>query len=56
MLNNVRTTHEEIRWEIGSAKSIPLDDDSVNGIVATLTVHHWRNLEESFEELNRVLK
>jgi len=29
---------------------------SIDGIIASLTLHHWKNLNQGFSELNRVLK
>ena len=55
MLRGARSKSRVIEWKIGNAEDIPLDAESVNGILATLTIHHWQNLEKAFAELNRVL-
>jgi SAM-dependent methyltransferase len=40
----------------GTAENIPLPDDSIDGAIATLTLHHWPSIENGFKELARVLK
>ena len=56
MLKTARTRHQQIQWMKGRAEQIPLADDSVHGIVGTLTLHHWTTIEQTFKELCRVLK
>lgn len=56
MLNKAKAKNTAIDWRIGKAEDIPLSDDSVGGSIATLTLHHWVNLHEGFQELSRVLK
>jgi len=56
MLQEARTKSNKINWVIGSAEQIPSDNETFDGAVATLTVHHWTNLEKSFRELFRVMK
>ncbi|MFD2043833.1 class I SAM-dependent methyltransferase [Ornithinibacillus salinisoli] len=41
---------------IGTADSLPFDDDSFDAAMATLTVHHWPDLETGLKELRRVTK
>ncbi len=56
MLADAKLKHRGIDWLIGSAEEIPAADQTFDGIVATLTVHHWTNIRKAFIELNRVLK
>ncbi len=56
MLNKARASNSSMDWRIGKAEDIPLQDMAVDGILATLTTHHWENLENASCELNRVLK
>lgn len=56
MLNVARSLDTNIRWEIGRAEKTSFENDVFDGITGVLTLHHWLNLEESFRELNRVLK
>ncbi|TCT25456.1 ubiquinone/menaquinone biosynthesis C-methylase UbiE [Melghiribacillus thermohalophilus] len=48
--------HKNMTWKEGVAESIPLEDQSVNGIICTLASHHFRNLSSSFSEMASVLK
>lgn len=50
------TKNHHILWKKGKAENIPLDDTSVDGIMASLTLHHWTHLEKGLQELYRVLK
>lgn len=56
MLNEAKQKSGKVEWLTGSAENIPLKDNSADGIVATLTVHHWRNYPKAFAELTRVMK
>lgn len=55
MLKKARSKDSDITWIQGEAENIPLEDSSMNGIMASLTLHHWTDLEKAFKELNRVL-
>ncbi|MFF8846685.1 class I SAM-dependent methyltransferase [Streptomyces sp. NPDC015127] len=39
---------------IGSAESLPFDDQAFDAVMAVLTVHHWSDLEAGIGELLRV--
>jgi ubiquinone/menaquinone biosynthesis C-methylase UbiE len=56
MLNEAKLKNSLINYRLGSAESIDLKRESVYGIVASLTIHHWSNLSQAFTELYRVLK
>ena len=56
MLEKARMRNSEIDWRMGSAEITGLSDNQLDGIVASLTLHHWNNLEYGFAELNRILK
>ena len=56
MLKKAKLRKSDVEWKEGRADDIPLDDNSVDGITAVLTVHHWDNLSRAFKELTRVLK
>lgn len=56
MLNEAKKKSQKVVWLNGSAETIPLEDKSVNGIIATLTIHHWKDLKKAFLEIHRVLK
>jgi len=56
MLAEASSRTQQIHWLIGIAEKIPTEDMVFDGIIATLTIHHWTNLRQAFAELNTVLK
>ncbi len=56
MLEKAKLKNTHIDWKIGSAENIGLPGNFVNGIIGSLTIHHWTNLRIGFFELNKVLK
>jgi ubiquinone/menaquinone biosynthesis C-methylase UbiE len=55
MLNEAKSRNQSINWLKGTAEQIPANDKIFDGIIATLTIHHWTDLKKGFAELNRVL-
>src|SRR5437868_11578056 len=45
MLQIARTKSKEIEWKLGSAELIPYCNLTFEGIIAILTIHHWKNLK-----------
>ncbi|WP_299363145.1 class I SAM-dependent methyltransferase [Winogradskyella sp.] len=56
MLQKAQLKNKAIKWQIGTAEKTGLPPESVDGIIATLTIHHWTNLSRAFSELQYVLK
>jgi ubiquinone/menaquinone biosynthesis C-methylase UbiE len=56
MLQKAEKRASTIEWKQGTVEAIPLDDLSIDGVLATLTMHHWHDLGKGFQELGRVLK
>ena len=56
MLAMARERNPEIDWRIGNAEHIPLASQSVDGVLASLTIHHWSDLRKGVQECHRVLK
>lgn len=56
MLSEAKSRNQNIEWLNGTAEQIPADDKMFDGIIATLTMHHWTDIKKAFAELNRVLK
>ena len=56
MLEQASLKSNEVKWLQGSAEKIPTGDQTFDAAIAILTVHHWDNIEKSFNELYRVLK
>ena len=55
MLQIAGSRNSNIKWLQGSAENIPVKDKYFNGIIATLTLHHWSELNRAFLEIDRVL-
>jgi ubiquinone/menaquinone biosynthesis C-methylase UbiE len=56
MLSQAQLKPTEVKWIQGKAESIPLPDGHLDGVVGTLTLHHWKDLPAGFREIHRVLK
>ena len=56
MLDKARLKNDKIEWRLGSAENTGLPKNYVHGIIASLTIHHWTDLEKGFEELYSILK
>ena len=56
MLDIARSKQPDMKWFTGQAENIPVGDSIFDAAIATLTIHHWKNLEKSFNEIARVLK
>lgn len=56
MLRNAWSQNKNIALKIGSAEKTNLSQESMDGIIATLTIHRWDCLERAFSELHYVLK
>ncbi len=56
MLEKAKIKNSTIDWRIGSAENTGLPHNHVDGIVGSLTIHHWTDLKKGFKELNNVLK
>lgn len=55
MLNEARASNKNIDWHQGTAEQIPAQDKAFDGIIATLTIHHWTDIKKAFIEISRVL-
>ena len=56
MLEKAKEKYKGGEWRKGSAENPGLPSKYVDGIIASLTIHHWTDLKKAFEELNSVLK
>ena len=56
MLEIAKAKNDQMDWRYGHAEKIPLDNQSVDGAIGTLTMHHWTDLDKGFAEIFRVLK
>ena len=56
MLETAKLKNHHIDWKLGKVENIPLDSECIDGVIGSLTIHHWDDLEKGFTELFRVLK
>ncbi|MEZ4800051.1 MAG: class I SAM-dependent methyltransferase [Flavobacteriales bacterium] len=56
MRQEAQSRSNKIKWTKGIAELLPFDNNSYDGVLATLTIHHWENLNMAFAEIVRVLK
>jgi ubiquinone/menaquinone biosynthesis C-methylase UbiE len=56
MLNEAQKRDQKITWLQGTAEQIPTRDNAFDGVIATLTIHHWINLSQSLKEIYRITK
>lgn len=56
MLDVASTKNDSIQWIAGRAEHIPFNDQTIDAVIAVLTIHHWSNIIDAFKEISRVLK
>ncbi|CAM1344291.1 class I SAM-dependent methyltransferase [Tenacibaculum amylolyticum] len=56
MLKVAKAKNTTVRWKLGTSEEIPLETDAVDGAIASLTIHHWKDLGKAFKEISRVVK
>lgn len=55
MLNIAKSRNGKVNWLSGLAENISVGDNMFDGVIATLTIHHWRDINKAFKEIYRVL-
>ena len=45
-----------VRFEVGDVAALPLSDGEFDGVVSTLSLHHWSDPARGLAEIHRVLK
>lgn len=56
MNSNATGLGDLIDFKVGSAEHLPFTDDSIDFLISTLSLHHWRSPSDVFGEIYRVLK
>ncbi len=56
MLKEARKRDEQITWLQGTAEQIPIEGNAFDGVIATLTIHHWVDIDRAIKEICRVIK
>jgi SAM-dependent methyltransferase len=47
---------KRVRFEVGDVAALPLSDGDFDGVVSTLSLHHWSDPASGLAEIHRVLK
>lgn len=47
---------ERVRFEVGDVGALPFADGQFDGVVSTLSLHHWPDASQGLAEIHRVLK
>lgn len=55
MLKKAKLQNPNIDWKLGSVEDLELGDLKIDGIIATLTIHHWEDLIKGMRKLSNVL-
>ncbi len=49
------TPSSHVQWLEGAAESIPLPANSVHGVIAILSIHHFASIRDAASEFHRIL-
>lgn len=41
---------------IGAAEALPFDDQSIDAVMAMVTIHHWNDIKKGLQEIKRVAR
>src|ERR671921_1461739 len=52
----VASLSERVRFEVGDVAALPLSDEEFDGVVSTLSLHHWPNPVKGLAEIYRIIK
>lgn len=55
MIEEARRKSDSVVWTQAAAEELPFENEFFGAALATLTIHHWKNLEKGFAEIRRVL-
>ena len=55
MLHVARQKDDSVAWCIGDAGTLPFRDESFDGVICVLAIHHFSKLQLVFAEVARVL-
>ena len=54
VMRDQRRDDPRVDWIAGCAESIPLADQSADGVVSLLAIHHFASIERAFAEMGRI--
>ena len=52
----VASLSERVRFEVGDVAALPLSDEEFDGVVSTLSLHHWPDPASGLAEIYRIIK
>ncbi|SEB56116.1 class I SAM-dependent methyltransferase [Paenibacillus sp. GP183] len=55
MIDSARKKSKELEWYLSDVENMTFLDGQFNGAVCILAIHHFRDLVNSFKEINRIL-
>lgn len=55
-LTKAHTAHERIEYRLGSAESLPVEDDSADWVLAFDSLDHWQDVDQGLSEAKRILR
>lgn len=56
MLKRAKMKSNKVDWIQASVENLPFSDLTFDGVLATLTIHHWTDLSKGLSEIYRVMK
>lgn len=56
MLEKARQRNCDVIWQKATAENLPFENEFFAGAIASLTIHHWKDLRKAFSEISRILK
>ncbi len=56
MIETARRKNDSVEWHLADAASLPFANESFDGAICTLAIHHFESLPLAFGEIRRVLK
>ena len=56
VMQSQRKPHDRVSWLTAAAEQIPLPDNSVDGVLVMLALHHFNDLSLGIEEIARITK
>jgi ubiquinone/menaquinone biosynthesis C-methylase UbiE len=55
LMQSQAIVHPQVRWITATAEAIPLKDNSVDGAIIMLAMHHFSSIESAISEVNRII-
>lgn len=54
VMRSQATFHKKVKWYDGCAEELPLEENSVDGTISILAIHHFRSFEAAAREMHRI--